>query len=51
MKYLSILDENIYYLGQAYAFIWQNNKKNFLFNGNHETNNIEFDQLFKKIRI
>ena len=28
------IDENIYYLGQSYAFIWQNNKKDFLFNGN-----------------
>ena len=43
------IDENIYYLGQAYAFIWQNNKKNFLFNGNHEVNNIEFDQYLQRL--
>jgi uncharacterized heparinase superfamily protein len=43
------IDENIYHLGQAYAFIWQNNKKDILFNGNHETNNIDFDQYLKKL--
>ena len=43
------IDENIYYLGQAYAFIWQNNKKNILFNGNHETNNFDFDHYLKKL--
>jgi uncharacterized heparinase superfamily protein len=43
------IDENIFYLGQAYAFIYQNNKKGFLFNGNHETNNIEFDHYLKRL--
>ena len=43
------IDENIYYLGQAYAFIWKNNKKDFLFNGNHEANNIEFDDYLKRL--
>jgi len=43
------IDENIYYLGQAYAFIWQNNKKDFLFNGNHITKNIEFDHYLKRL--
>jgi len=43
------IDENIYYLGQAYAFIWQNNKKDFLFNGNHEANNVDFDHYLKKL--
>ena len=43
------IDENIYYLGQAYAFIWQNNKKNFLFNGNHEVNNNAFDQYLQRL--
>ena len=43
------IDENIYYLGQAYAFIWKNNKKDFLFNGNHETNNVEFDKYLKRL--
>lgn len=43
------IDENIYYLGQAYAFIWQNNKQYFLFNGNHESNNHEFDHYLKRL--
>ena len=43
------IDENIYYLGQAYAFIWQNNKKHILFNGNHETNNIDFDHYLQRL--
>ena len=43
------IDENIYYMGQAYAFIWKNNKKDFLFNGNHETNNAEFDKYLKRL--
>ncbi|MDA9597379.1 heparinase II/III-family protein [Candidatus Pelagibacter sp.] len=43
------INENIYYLGQAYTFIWQNNKKDILFNGNHETNNIEFDHYLKRL--
>ena len=42
------IDENIYHLGQAYAFIWQNNKKHFLFNGNHEAENIGFDDYLKR---
>ena len=36
-------------MGQAYAFVWQNNKKDILFNGNHETNNHEFDQYLKRL--
>ena len=43
------INENIYYLGQAYAFIWQNNKIDLLFNGNQETNNINFDHYLKKL--
>ena len=43
------INENIYYLGQAYAFTWQNNKVDLLFNGNHETNNIGFDHYLKKL--
>jgi uncharacterized heparinase superfamily protein len=42
------INENIYYLGQAYAFTWQNNKVDLLFNGNHETNNADFDHYLKK---
>ena len=43
------IDENIYYLGQAYSFIWQNNKKDFLFNGNYQSRNFEFDQYLKRL--
>ena len=43
------INENIYYLGQAYTFTWQNNKIDLLFNGNHETNNIDFDHYLKKL--
>ena len=42
------VNENIYYLGQAYAFTWQNNKVDLLFNGNNESNNIDFDLYLKK---
>jgi len=42
------INENIYYLGQAYAFTWQNNKKDFLFNGNHEGKNIDFDNYLQR---
>ena len=43
------IDENIYYLGQAYVFIWQNKKKNFLFNGNHNSKNEDFDNYLKRL--
>ena len=43
------INENIYYLGQGYAFTSQNDKKNILFNGNHETNNINFDHYLKRL--
>ena len=43
------INENIYYLGQAYAFSWQNNKVDFLFNGNHEANNAYFDYYLKRL--
>ncbi len=43
------INENIYYLGQAYAFTWQNNKRDLLFNGNHKTNNVDFDHYLKKL--
>jgi len=43
------INENIYYLGQSYAFVWQNNKVDLLFNGNHETNNVDFDYYLKKL--
>ena len=43
------INENIYYLGQAYAFTWKNNNVDLLFNGNHETNNDDFNHYLKKL--
>ena len=43
------INENIYYLGQAYTFTQKNNNVNFLFNGNHEANNDGFDHYLKKL--
>jgi uncharacterized heparinase superfamily protein len=42
------INETIYYLGQGYAFIWQNNKSDILMNGNNISNNFEFDQYLKR---
>ena len=42
------LNESIYYLGQGYAFIWQNIKTNILMNGNNVSDNSEFDQYLKR---
>ena len=42
------INEYIYYLGQGYAFTWKNNNVDLLFNGNHETNNDNFDHYLKK---
>jgi uncharacterized heparinase superfamily protein len=43
------IEETIYYLGQGYAFIWQNIKTNLLFNGNSNSNNHEFDNYLKML--
>ena len=43
------INETIYYLGQGYAFIWQNIKSDILMNGNNISNNSEFDQYLKKL--
>ena len=43
------IDETIYHLGQGYAFIWQNNGSDFLFNGNNLSNNIDFDNYLKNL--
>jgi uncharacterized heparinase superfamily protein len=43
------IDETIYYLGQSYAFIWQNINQDLLFNGNYISNNIEFDHYLKRL--
>jgi uncharacterized heparinase superfamily protein len=45
----NFINENVYYLGQAYAFTWQNNKIDLLFNGNHETSNVDFDHYLQKL--
>ncbi len=42
------INETIYYLGQGYAFLWQNIKSNILMNGNNISNNSEFDQYLKR---
>jgi uncharacterized heparinase superfamily protein len=42
------IDETIYYLGQSYAFIWQNINQDLLFNGNYISKNSEFDQYLKR---
>ena len=42
------INENIYYLGQAYAFTSQSYKCNLLFNGNHENNNVDLDDYLKR---
>ena len=42
------INENIYYLGQAYAFTTQDSKCNLLFNGNHENNNVDLDKYLKR---
>jgi uncharacterized heparinase superfamily protein len=42
------IDETIYYLGQSYAFIWQNINQDLLFNGNYISNNGDFDQYLKR---
>ncbi len=43
------IDETIYYLGQGYAFIWQNINSDILFNGNNISNNEEFDNYLKRL--
>ena len=43
------LEETIYYLGQGYAFMWQNVETDFLFNGNNISNNKDFDNYLKRL--
>ncbi len=38
------LDEIIFFLGKGYNFSWGSKKENFLFNGNHEVNLLDFDR-------
>ena len=43
-----LINESIFYLGQGYAFIWQNINSDILMNGNNISNNLEFDQYLKR---
>ena len=42
------INEAIYYLGQGYAFVWQNIEFDILMNGNNISNNSEFDHYLKR---
>jgi len=44
------LDEIIFYLGKSYSILCQEMKKSILFNGNHETDNKDFDQYLNNHR-
>ena len=44
------LDEIIFYLGKSYSILCQKMKKSILFNGNHETDNEDFDQYLSNHR-
>jgi len=41
------LDETIYYLGRGYSYLIGNSNTSFLFNGNNETKNSDFDSYLK----
>ena len=43
------IDETIFYLGQSYAFIWQNVNLDLFFNGNINSDNVEFDNYLKRL--
>ncbi|MBD1135509.1 heparinase II/III-family protein [Pelagibacterales bacterium SAG-MED47] len=43
------IDETIYYLGQGYAFVWQNTKSDILYNGNNISDNNNFDNYLKRL--
>ncbi len=43
-----LVNETIFYLGQGYAFLWQNIRSDILMNGNNISNNIEFDHYLKR---
>ena len=45
----NFIDENIFNLGQSYAFFWKNLKFDPLFNGNNNSNNQEFDIYLKRL--
>jgi len=43
-----LINEIIFYLGQGYAFTWQNIKSDILMNGNNISDNNEFDHYLKR---
>ncbi len=43
------VDETIYYLGQGYAFLWQNINTDIFFNGNNISDNGDFDNYLKRL--
>ena len=43
-----LINETIFYLGQGYAFAWQNIKSDILMNGNNVSNNLEFDHYLRR---
>ena len=43
------IDETIYYLGQGYAFVWQNINCDILYNGNNTSDNVDFDNYLKRL--
>ena len=45
----NFIDENIFYLGQSYAFFWKNINFDPLFNGNNISNNHKFDLYLKRL--
>ncbi len=45
----NFIDENIFNLGQSYAFFWKNLKFDPLFNGNNNSDNLEFDYYLKRL--
>ncbi len=43
------INETIYYLGQGYAFVWQNLKSDILYNGNNISDNNNFDNYLERL--
>ena len=43
-----LINETIFYLGQGYAFTWQNIKSDILMNGNNISNNLDFDHYLRR---
>ena len=43
-----LINETIFYLGQGYAFTWQNIKSDILMNGNNVSNNLDFDHYLRR---